>query len=195
MTYTAQEMREYQARRRAQLRTALLTLLGGACARCGGTEKLQFDHIDPKTKLFTIASGLDKPLPALLAEVAKCQLLCELHHREKSAREATGPVNFTRGEEHRWSKLSEAQVLEALSSPESSREIARRFGVAKSTIQAVRSGRSWKHLAGVEQQAAQLTVNQPSIDTGGSSPSSGTDGELDELLDTDKYGLIPKWMD
>jgi len=35
-------------------------MLGGRCVRCGATEDLEFDHIDPSTKRFTISGGLSK---------------------------------------------------------------------------------------------------------------------------------------
>jgi hypothetical protein len=69
------------------LREILIERLGGKCVECGRTETLEFDHIDPSTKSFNIASGYSKPKEVLLAEVAKCQLLCNKCHIEKSKKD------------------------------------------------------------------------------------------------------------
>ena len=63
--------------------------LGGKCVKCGITTELEMDHIDPETKLFAISDGYNTPLPVFWAEVAKCQLLCRQHHREKTQAESS----------------------------------------------------------------------------------------------------------
>lgn len=65
--------------------------LGGRCVKCGTIEKLEFDHINPITKSFTITKFLtQKPWEEVLAELRKCQLLCENCHKEKTLAEQTG---------------------------------------------------------------------------------------------------------
>ena len=56
--------------------------LGGKCVACGSTELLQFDHINPLEKSFTITSGFHRK--DLDEELAKCQLLCWDCHMEKT---------------------------------------------------------------------------------------------------------------
>lgn len=56
--------------------------MGGRCVRCGATENLQFDHIDPSTKLFNISDH--HRYVAVKEEIKKCQLLCVSCHREKT---------------------------------------------------------------------------------------------------------------
>tara|TARA_B100000902_G_C26403056_1_gene478742 strand:+ start:73 stop:480 length:408 start_codon:yes stop_codon:yes gene_type:complete len=62
------------------------TLLGGKCAICEATENLEFDHIDPKNKLFNptryVTGG--KPKDLLMEEFKKCQLLCRECHKNKT---------------------------------------------------------------------------------------------------------------
>lgn len=54
-----------------------------ACVKCGSTHRLELDHIDPSTKVsHKIWSWTEVKR---LAEIAKCQVLCVLCHREKTA--------------------------------------------------------------------------------------------------------------
>lgn len=64
-----------------------LSTLGGQCVKCGSTEDLEFDHVDPATKSFTITAGWTRKLDLFMAELAKCQLLCQPHHLEKTKQE------------------------------------------------------------------------------------------------------------
>lgn len=52
------------------------------CAQCGSTEDMELDHIDPKQKVaHTIWSWAKHRRDE---EVAKCQVLCGVHHLEKT---------------------------------------------------------------------------------------------------------------
>lgn len=82
----------YQYENRKAKRKLALDYLGGKCVVCGATENLQFDHIDPSTKSFTISARPDCILETLLDELDKCQLLCAQHHKEKSSRESFARV-------------------------------------------------------------------------------------------------------
>jgi hypothetical protein len=68
-------------------REILIEKLGGKCVECGCTETLEFDHIDPSTKSFNISAGYHKPKEVLEEELAKCQLLCNKCHIEKSKKD------------------------------------------------------------------------------------------------------------
>jgi hypothetical protein len=81
--------RAWLAKRRADW------LADKACATCGSTERLEIDHIDPATKdpklkgkagTGRLWSWSDERRQA---ELAKCQVLCEIHHKMKT---------------HRWTK-------------------------------------------------------------------------------------------
>jgi len=64
--------------------TMLRNRLGGVCVKCGSSKDLEFDHIDPQTKLFNVASNAQIEFSRLLKEVDKCQLLCRSCHRDKT---------------------------------------------------------------------------------------------------------------
>lgn len=90
---SAQYNREYYARNRSRISGKMLaratqnraeatSAAGGRCVRCHGTERLQFDHVDPRTKtehrIWTWGAARRQ------AELAKCQLLCEPCHIQKT---------------------------------------------------------------------------------------------------------------
>jgi hypothetical protein len=77
---------EYMRNRRRRRIESMRIHLGSSCVICGTVDNLEFDHIDSDTKLFNISSAkaLDGPIERLLQEVKKCQLLCSVHHREKT---------------------------------------------------------------------------------------------------------------
>ena len=82
MPYADKErQREYNrnwiAARRAQWLAA-----NGPCARCKTQERLTIDHIDPRAKVAHSVWSWTKS--RRLAELAKCQVLCESCHLKKS---------------------------------------------------------------------------------------------------------------
>lgn len=75
---------EDQKRIRKERRQYLREYLGGKCVRCGATERLEFDHIIPADKSYTIGSNITCfSLEELILEVDKCQLLCRPCHIQK----------------------------------------------------------------------------------------------------------------
>jgi hypothetical protein len=66
-------------------RARLIEMLGGECVRCGATEDLEFDHVDPSTKIFAVCAGLSRAWDVLVEEAAKTQLLCKPCHMAKGA--------------------------------------------------------------------------------------------------------------
>jgi 5-methylcytosine-specific restriction endonuclease McrA len=75
--------RDYMAKRRRRRRELAVEVLGGKCARCGNTEGLEADHVDPKKKSFGL-SGCDLSEQRFLEELEKCQLLCDACHNAKT---------------------------------------------------------------------------------------------------------------
>ena len=89
MAYTTEQRREYQNQYREKRREQAREFLGGKCIECGSINELEFDHIDPSTKVDSIASYLDAAKAVFWEEVKKCQLLCHDCHVEKSKREGS----------------------------------------------------------------------------------------------------------
>lgn len=95
-SWTAEErsayMRPYAMARYEKKRLELINSLGGQCAHCGSMDKLEFDHIDPDTKLANVTDLITSGTwESVLAELAKCQLLCRICHIEKT-RSELGPL-------------------------------------------------------------------------------------------------------
>ena len=81
-------------------RERALTYLGGKCVRCGATERLEFDHVDSKTKSFSIGKNLNRKWLSLKDELDKCQLLCKPCHQAKT-RESSDHV----GGHNKWKEV------------------------------------------------------------------------------------------
>jgi AcrR family transcriptional regulator len=69
---------------RRRVKRILVSEAGGCCQRCGFAEHpaaLQFHHVDPATKLFSLsAAGISRSLERARAEARKCVLLCSNCH-------------------------------------------------------------------------------------------------------------------
>ena len=72
--------REWRASRRAEW------LADKSCVICGTTEDLQVDHIDPSQKVDHNVWSWS--LARREEELAKCQVLCWPHHKEKTFRDS-----------------------------------------------------------------------------------------------------------
>lgn len=87
----------YQKKRRRQLKATLVQALGGRCQDCGYeayAAALDPHHIDPSTKELALSAYRSEA--RLLAESAKCVLLCanchRLRHASEDANAKGGPV-------------------------------------------------------------------------------------------------------
>lgn len=84
-SWTKEQRQVYMQQRYNAQRTKFIIRLGGVCVKCGATEGLEFDHIDPDLKSFDVGRLFGKKrLPAVYAELAKCQLLCGDCHQAKT---------------------------------------------------------------------------------------------------------------
>jgi transposase len=76
---------EAVVRRRGRVRALLIAEAGGRCAACGydvHPGALQFHHVDPATKAFTLRDGETRSLARMREEARKCVLLCANCHAE-----------------------------------------------------------------------------------------------------------------
>ena len=81
-------MKQYSAEYYKDFIEWCFSILGVVCVKCGSTENLEMDHIDPETKLFTISSRMaPKHRNAIIEELKKCQTLCSDCHAQKTAAE------------------------------------------------------------------------------------------------------------
>jgi hypothetical protein len=79
--------RTYQLARYHRRKQEAIASLGGVCARCSSTQRLEIDHIDPALKSFPISQLWSVSEERFYAELRKCQLLCKPHHIEKTSQE------------------------------------------------------------------------------------------------------------
>jgi 5-methylcytosine-specific restriction endonuclease McrA len=87
MTDRAAYLRNYMANRRLVRIAAATEFLGGACVDCGEVERLEFDHVDPLSKEFPIASAGTISEDRFWSEVRKCVLRCRPCHQQKTNRD------------------------------------------------------------------------------------------------------------
>lgn len=83
--------RLWKRKRAAENRAAITALKSRPCADCGGTFDpvcMDFDHRPGETKVAAVSSMVSRfPLDAVLAEAAKCDLVCANCHRLRTHRE------------------------------------------------------------------------------------------------------------
>ena len=98
----------------------------GECENCGTTENLEWDHIDPSTKVANVGAmvGCCFSREAIIAEIAKCRILC-------------GHCNTLRAN----ARISEADVQAIRIATGTQKEIAVAFGVSQSQVSRIRSGK------------------------------------------------------
>jgi hypothetical protein len=73
--------------------------MGGKCVKCSSTEDLEFDHIDPDQKLYSINAILTRKPQFVMAELSKCQLLCHSCHTDKTLNQR---AKFQHGTKMGW---------------------------------------------------------------------------------------------
>lgn len=100
MPLTGDAKREYQLVWMNRRREAWL-VEQGPCTQCGSWNKLEVDHVNPEEKVLNPAKlwSLSPNNPVRIAELAKCQVLCEACHEAKT-------ITYLRTacEEHRHKK-------------------------------------------------------------------------------------------
>ncbi len=81
---SAEYHQEYDRRRYLEKKALLINLLGGKCSQCESQDQLEFDHVNPQIKTFSILTSWKLPLEDLRDELEKCQLLCHDCHDKKT---------------------------------------------------------------------------------------------------------------
>lgn len=76
-------LNSYMKRRWRVRRKVAAQLLGGACDSCGATDFLEFHHLDPESKINSIAKMSSASEERFWAEVNKCRLRCRPCHRQE----------------------------------------------------------------------------------------------------------------
>lgn len=84
LAYLRRYNKDYQRKRYQERVLELKSLVGSECSQCGSRQDLEFDHIDPDTKTFSILRHWKWPIEKLMPELAKCQLLCKDCHKLKT---------------------------------------------------------------------------------------------------------------
>lgn len=76
-----------------------------------------------------------------------------------------------RGSKNPRARLTEAQVLEIVASSEMHKTLAKRYGVAPTTITAIKTGANWSHLTGIKLEVQYRTAkNRTGVQRGGVTP-------------------------
>lgn len=126
-----------------------LDYLGNKCVKCGSQENLEFDHIDPKSKKFTICARLTYKPEIVYAELDKCQLLCKECHIAKTTNNGDNVFNRPRGEKIHTAILTEKIVINILKRRKEGltlNQLMNEFPYKKATIYSIISRKAWKHV-------------------------------------------------
>jgi hypothetical protein len=97
MSYSREQMRDYMRAFRERRMASARKMLGGKCVKCESVEDLQFDHVDPSTKVKALTKLIHAGEEVWFAELGKCQLLCGSCHREKHKASSHGIRGWRRG--------------------------------------------------------------------------------------------------
>lgn len=84
MTNSNEYMRDYMRIQYHERRREAYECLGGLCTVCSTENDLEIDHIDWCQKSMTIKTMFSVSRNRFLAELGKCQLLCQGHHIQKT---------------------------------------------------------------------------------------------------------------
>lgn len=83
-SFSRERMRQYMREYREKRLKAARVKLGGKCVLCWSEANLEFDHIDPTTRIKPITTLTHASKKVFDAELAKCQLLCVQCHDRKT---------------------------------------------------------------------------------------------------------------
>ncbi|MEM1417446.1 MAG: HNH endonuclease [Myxococcota bacterium] len=139
--YMREYQREWMAARRAKF------FEGKACARCGATEGLELDHVDPTEKVTHCVWSWSEQRRS--EELAKCQVLCRRCHKAKTRRQIA--------------LLDERLVSEARDRYRaggiSQKSLAAVYGVSENTMHKALTGQTWANVPGAVRQQASYSCD------------------------------------
>lgn len=140
--------REYNRKRYHAKRKAYIEKLGGKCVSCGSVDELQFDHINPEDKSFSVGMLLSHSKSTVDNEIEKCQLLCKSCHTKKTKENKDGYDKKAKGESVKNAKLTHNDVLKIISmlKEHNNSKISKMYDVSRATIRQIRIGVTWKHI-------------------------------------------------
>lgn len=107
MSYDKETNKKYLKDRYKKQRDMFFAYLGGEkCVKCGATENIEIDHINPEEKSFNLGKLWPiKKLPEVFAELDKCQPLCNSCHLSKTIEWSSGKEKgFSHGSYYGWAK-------------------------------------------------------------------------------------------
>lgn len=121
----------------------------GPCVQCGSSDRLEVDHIDPRTKKYrphTLGKAVKNP-DTIRSEFLKCQVLCKECHIRKSCTD-------------RGFRILTQQEIDLIFTYRAvgrgSGSISKELGVSDDTIWRILKGYSYKHLT---QKHSELIAN------------------------------------
>lgn len=94
MPFKSAEARRSHARNWMRKRRDEWFAANGPCKKCGSTERLELDHIDPALKIAHQVWSWSKVRRE--AELAKCQVLCYTCHKAKTSADRPQAVHGSR---------------------------------------------------------------------------------------------------
>jgi 5-methylcytosine-specific restriction endonuclease McrA len=93
MPHTLEQKRLHSQKVRAERKQYAHKFLGGSCSKCGSTNNLEMDHLDPATKVNNVSRMFTYSMAKFMAELRKCQLLCTNCHRERTKLQSLNVVS------------------------------------------------------------------------------------------------------
>lgn len=143
-------MRLYNNNRYNDFKKFVIEYLGGCCSKCGSTNNLEIDHIDPSKKLFTIAKKWNTNKNIIIEELNKCQLLCDNCHHKKSNIDGSHEFERLKGEKCNLSKLKKEEILLIRKLYDTDKytktKLAKYFHTTRSNIYQIVNRITWKHI-------------------------------------------------
>ncbi len=154
---------EWQRKTILKRRTAYFA--GKKCAHCGSTERLELDHIDPRSKVNKNDHGKVWKLceEKRSLELAKCQPLCRLCHIKKSAHEHSVAKKGKPGVTCKLSPKEVQEIKNLLYLGFRQSELAKKYGVIQPQISNIKTGVHWGHIKGPNEDASKAHQAAESI--------------------------------